>query len=182
LGTHRSTRMCGVIAIVNSYANSHVLSMKIVLSPSEVAGRALEAFRIMESTMSKNHFYHKFANEQITNHRNQILKSNAAFMNDQRRHYTSMQGMINQRRAPRSSISSSISSSSSYGVSSAINDNLRGTTSFEDPHYGHVINEFGHYDRWFTDGSGNYHGTNDPTFEPIRDLGANWGATSPMSL
>ena len=70
------------------------------------------------------------------------------------------------------------SSGSSYNSHDSFIDYLRGTTTFDDPYSGYQIQQDGQYDYWYTDGLGNYHGTNDPGFNPA-SLDGDWQAITP---
>jgi len=72
------------------------------------------------------------------------------------------------------------SSSSAYSYNDAFRDTIVGQTAFDDPHTGQQIRKDGHYSHWYTDGAGNYHGTNDPSFRP-EALGTQWQSIEPLS-
>ncbi|MDR4503601.1 MAG: hypothetical protein MRK01_02265 [Candidatus Scalindua sp.] len=56
---------------------------------------------------------------------------------------------------------------------------LRDNTTFDDPYSGHRISQPGQYEYWYTDRLGNYHGTNDPNFDP-NSLVGNWYGITPL--
>lgn len=71
--------------------------------------------------------------------------------------------------------------SSSYSSHDAFIDGvITGNTTFNDPYTGHQIKKEGHYDYWYTNESGEYKGTNDPSFDP-NSLQGNWNAISPVT-
>lgn len=69
---------------------------------------------------------------------------------------------------------------SQYNSSAAFNDAITGHTSFNDPYSGHQIKQEGHYNYWYTDGQGEYYGTDDASFDPS-SLQGNWQNVQPLS-
>lgn len=73
------------------------------------------------------------------------------------------------------------SGASSYSGNAAVADAITGYTSFNDPHTGHQIKKEGHYDYWYTNEFGEYHGTNDPNFQPEQHYSGNWKPIRPVT-
>lgn len=69
------------------------------------------------------------------------------------------------------------SSGSGYTHDDAFRDTVVGQTAFDDPYTGDQIRRDGHYNHWFTDGQGNYQGSDDPNFNP----GSGWQSIEPLS-
>ncbi len=74
------------------------------------------------------------------------------------------------------------SGASSYSGNTAVLDAITGQTSFNDPYTGHQIKQSGHYDHWYTNEFGEYHGTNDPSFQPGAHYDGNWRPIQPVSV
>lgn len=74
------------------------------------------------------------------------------------------------------------SGTSSYSGNTAVLDAITGQTSFNDPYTGHQIKQSGHYDYWYTNEFGEYHGTNDPSFQPGAHYDGNWRSIQPASV
>ncbi|MCC5930671.1 MAG: hypothetical protein JJU28_15610 [Cyclobacteriaceae bacterium] len=70
--------------------------------------------------------------------------------------------------------------SGAYSGNAAVTDAITGYSSFNDPYTGHQIKQEGHYDYWYTNEFGEYHGTNDPNFQPERHYNGNWQAIQPL--
>lgn len=68
------------------------------------------------------------------------------------------------------------SGGSGYSMNEAWRDTLTGQTTFQDPATGHQIKRDGHYNNWFTDGAGNYRGSDDSSFNP----GNGWQRIEPV--
>lgn len=67
--------------------------------------------------------------------------------------------------------------SDDYSFNEAWRDTLTGQTTFNDPATGHQVKQDGHYNHWFTDGAGNYRGSDDSSFNP----GSGWQRIQPVS-
>ena len=59
-------------------------------------------------------------------------------------------------------------------------DSINETTSFNDPSTGFRTSQDGQYDRWATDGQGNYIGSDDPSFDP-NAIEGNWREAQPLN-
>jgi len=71
------------------------------------------------------------------------------------------------------------SSQSAYSHHESFLDAITERTSFDDPHLGQKVQRDGNYNYWYTDGNGQYHGTDDPNFNPL-SLGNNWQSIEPL--
>lgn len=74
----------------------------------------------------------------------------------------------------------SVGSSSSSSGNTAVLDAITGQTTFNDPYTGQQIKQPGHYDYWYTNEFGEYHGTNDPNYKPGDDFIGNWTQIRPV--
>lgn len=72
------------------------------------------------------------------------------------------------------------SGSGSYSSNASVTDAITGYTSFSDPYTGHQIKKDGHYNYWYTNEFGEYHGTNDPNFSPGNHYSGNWKPIQPL--
>lgn len=71
------------------------------------------------------------------------------------------------------------STQTEYGQHESFVDAITERTSFDDPHLGQKVHRDGNYNYWYTDGNGQYHGTDDPNFNPS-SLGNNWQSIEPL--
>ncbi len=74
---------------------------------------------------------------------------------------------------------SAYTGSSGYSGHDATIDGIYERSTFLDSYSGQQVQQDGNYDYWYTDGLGQYHGTNDPSFNPY-SLGSNWQSTQPL--
>lgn len=70
--------------------------------------------------------------------------------------------------------------SSAYSGNTSVTDAITGYTSFSDPYSGHQIKKEGHYNYWYTNEFGEYHGTDDPNFKPGNHYSGNWKPIQPL--
>ncbi|WP_293015134.1 hypothetical protein [Mongoliibacter sp.] len=70
--------------------------------------------------------------------------------------------------------------SSSYSGNASVTDAITGYSSFSDPYTGQQIKKEGHYNYWYTNEFGEYHGTNDPSFQPGNHYSGNWTPIQPL--
>ncbi len=68
---------------------------------------------------------------------------------------------------------------SDYSSHNALIDGIHEQQTFQDPYSGQQMQMDGQYDYNYTDGLGNYYGTNDPSFNP-NSLQGNWTETQPL--
>ncbi|WP_157971976.1 hypothetical protein [Pleomorphovibrio marinus] len=72
------------------------------------------------------------------------------------------------------------SGSGSYSGNAAVTDAITGYSSFNDPYTGQQIKKEGHYNYWYTNEFGEYHGTDDPNFQPENHYSGNWKPIKPL--
>lgn len=70
--------------------------------------------------------------------------------------------------------------SSSYSGNASVTDAITGYSSFSDPYTGQQIKKEGHYNYWYTNEFGEYHGTDDPNFQPGNHYSGNWTPVQPL--
>jgi len=69
--------------------------------------------------------------------------------------------------------------SNGYSGQDAYIDSIHERNTFYDPDSGQNVSRDGQYEQNYTDGLGNYYGTNDPSFNP-NSLQGDWQATEPL--
>lgn len=116
--------------------------------------------------------------EQVMEQENRQIAANnqRTFQEGQRRHHERQAAFQAQNDAW---YHNNLGAGSTYNSSASFIDANTGHTSFDDPHTGHQIRQEGHYNYWFTDGQGQYHGTNDASFNPA-SLGTQWQSIRPL--
>ena len=75
--------------------------------------------------------------------------------------------------------SSAYSSGGDYTGHDAFIDGIYEQSTFQDPYSGHQVSRDGQYDNWYTDGLGDYYGTDDPNFNP-NSMEGNWEQIEPL--
>ena len=69
---------------------------------------------------------------------------------------------------------------SEYNSTSSFNDAMIGHSTFNDAYSGHQTRQEGHYDYWYSNGLGEYYGTDDANFNPA-SLQGDWQSVQPLS-
>lgn len=69
---------------------------------------------------------------------------------------------------------------SEYNSTSSFNDAMTGHSTFNDAYSGHQTRQEGHYDYWYSNGLGEYYGTDDANFNPA-SLQGDWQSVQPLS-
>jgi hypothetical protein len=140
--------------------------MKLQINPDWDRQKAQIIDRLTQRS-SQNHQFNMASRErQFQQHQNTIKQTQDVY--DQQN-----QAWMDRNFGP--------NGSSSYSSHDAFIDGvITGNTTFNDPYTGHQIKKEGHYDYWYTNESGEYKGTNDPSFDP-NSLQGNWNAISPVT-
>ncbi len=73
------------------------------------------------------------------------------------------------------------SGGSSYSEHDAFIDGIYERNTFDDPYSGQQVHTEGYYDQWYTNGQGDYVGTNDLMFNPNAVDNGDWQETRPLS-
>ncbi|TVQ05032.1 MAG: hypothetical protein EA359_04385 [Balneolaceae bacterium] len=68
-----------------------------------------------------------------------------------------------------------------YSANDYFLDTITGYTTFDDPYTGYQRKVEGHYRYNYTDGYGNYYGTDDPWFDPNKELNGYWYPVDPLT-
>ena len=69
---------------------------------------------------------------------------------------------------------------SDYTSHDALIDGIHERSSFNDPYSGQQLSRDGQYDYWYQNNLGEYHGTNDPSFD-THALQGNWQQIDPLT-
>lgn len=92
-------------------------------------------------------------------------------------HMASMRQASQMQSQSNQQFSSSLTST--YTTDDQFTDYLRSTTTFMDPWLGQQVSHMGQHDYWFTNGLGNYIGSDDPLYEPS-PLTGDWSRIEPL--
>ncbi len=76
---------------------------------------------------------------------------------------------------------SSYSTYGGYSTNDYFLDTITGYSTYNDPYSGYQVRVEGHYRYNYTDGYGNYYGTDDPWFDPNREFSGYWYPVDPLS-
>jgi|GEM_PF-2565703 len=162
----------------------------IILSPKGQLQATADKYIRMNNSKRDNPQYtrkiqqlNQQKNNQYVNYAQQIMRSRKQqFDAWQRAHKSAVDAYSSSNAAFNKYLKGGSSGSSSngpYTPQDGFNDSVQGVTSFDDAYLGYRVKKNGFYDYWYTDGFGNYHGTNDPGFDPST-LGSNWKRAYPV--
>lgn len=180
----------GKVYVVHMYM-SHMMGpmgavmVRIVMGPENLFAETLMIDQQVTDSYQPNPQYTQRVNQihqQIAQNRQQDMQA----MNQahQQRMRDMRQGFDAQNQQWSENFFGSWNTGSS-GASSGYNSNdqfldaVTGHSTFDDPHTGYQRKVEGHYQYNFTDGMGNYYGTDDPNFN-YRSLGNSWKPIDPL--
>ncbi len=178
-------------AIVPFDNQSGSLSMGITLSPKGLLMKTIDTnIKITESIKPNLKYSRKIQKisknymAQMTNQHNKRMANNKRQFNA---HQNKMKGIYqsNDRRNKqwmdnfRNSGSSS-KSNNGYSSQDAYIDNIYERNTFKDPSTGNNVSREGQYKYNYTDGTGRYYGTDDPSFNS-NSMQGDWRATEPLN-
>lgn len=115
--------------------------------------------------------------QMAANHQQRMASNNAAFRAQQDAH---RQTQAAYQASNDAWYDRNLGSGSNYNSTAAFNDAMTEHTSFDDPHTGFQVKQEGFHDYWYTDGQGEYYGTDDAFFDPS-SLQGNWQSIQPLS-
>lgn len=168
--------------------NAGFLEIELVAAPADQLDQAIAAYRSVLSTRQhnpdyiarKNQFNQQMSQRMAARHQQRMQNARANFDAHQARMrdiYAASdarhESYMNQLRS-----TPTTTGSSGYSSHDAFIDQTHERSTFTDPGGGQEVHRDGQYDYWYTDGQGNYHGTDDPTFNP-HSLQGNWRAIEP---
>lgn len=187
-GTRNGQAYEGICIAFLAYG-SYVSQMTgvIIIGPKGQFNNTFETVRQMFQSQQKNPQYTQRINQlnqrKMQMNQQVMRQREMAFQRGQASYKALAQAYDRDNASFNAYLKGSSSSGSSYGSYSSqdgFNDHLQGVTSFDDSYYGHRIKQNGEYDYWYTDGFGNYHGTNDPGFDPA-SLQGSWKRAYPIN-
>ncbi len=193
-GQHEGKPMEGVLYVMNlpfpQMQGAGFVEIEMVVAPTEAFASAI---RIGEAILSSREFYEEYNQKknqhtqmamQRSNqsHQQRMAQRQASFNAHQQRMQSMSAASDARHQAFMNDLRSTPTTTGTSGYSShnAFIDQIHEQTTFQDPYSGHQIQQSGQYDYWYTDGLGNYHGTNDPSFNP-HSLQGNWQSIQPMN-
>ncbi len=187
-GTRNGQPFEGVCIAFLAYGSySSQITGVVIVGPKGQFNNTFETVRQMFQSQQKNHQYTQRIN-QINQRKmqmnQQVMKQRQmAFQSGQASYKALAKAYDSSNAAFNAYLRGSSSSGSSYGSYSSqdgFNDHLQGVTSFDDAYHGHRVKQNGEYDYWYTDGFGNYYGTNDAGFNP-NSLQGSWKRAYPVN-
>ena len=160
----------------------------VVICPAGILSQTLQTFFQIESSRVQNRQREQLYMQIFSQASQQLMASRqAAHQQRMQAQYAAMDQHNRQWREQFyntgwSSGSSSVSNSpsDSYSSNDAFLDYIRDTTTFYDEYVGHNVQVDGQYDYWYSNGLGQYYGTNDPNFNATVSLGLNWDEVKPL--
>ena len=192
-GTQMGEPVKGIMYVLNfpisGMRNTGVISSIIVVSPEEefeeareqnlaiirsqepnpeIAQRKQQISQMVMQRMQAQHQANMSALQQMHNSHQQMMKG--LYEASDARHQQWMN----------SQFGSGSSGGSDYSGHDAFIDQIHEQTSFQDPYTGQTIQQDGQYDYWYTNGMGDYYGTNDPSFN-ANSLQGNWQSIQPLN-
>jgi len=153
------------IAPARSYDNFEALCKKIKYEV-DPAWDAAQANMTRQRTQQSN-----------ANHQSRMASNQAAFDAQQRAHRETQAAYQASNDAW---YDRNLGAGSTYNSSASFNDAITGHSSFNDSYSGHQIKQEGHYNYWYSNGQGEYYGTDDASFNPA-SLQGNWQSVQPLS-
>ncbi|CAN5445086.1 hypothetical protein BH23BAC3_BH23BAC3_35850 [soil metagenome] len=165
--------------------NTGIITFSLVTAPVGIFEATLETnFQIGESFQQNPQ--HKQRVAQLMEQQTQQLSASnqASFNAHQQQMATMRQGFDAQNKQWSDNFFGSnwgTSFGNGYSSNDAFLDAITGHTTFDDPHSGFQIKNEGHYQYNYTDGMGNYYGTDDPSFDPST-LQGDWQYIAPVRL
>ncbi|PID42349.1 MAG: hypothetical protein CSA52_03790 [Gammaproteobacteria bacterium] len=163
--------------------------ISLVLAPSERFSKALAGFRQIKP--EGNPDYVGVTARLIDNVTRQNQLAHQRRMADQRRNFNAHQNMVRQRSAQQDANfqqwmsdfrndGTTPSAGGSYTGQDYLVDSIHEQQTFYDPDSGYNVSRDGQYDYNYTDGMGNYYGTDNPSFNP-HSLPGDWQQTYPLA-
>lgn len=193
-GQHEGKSIEGVLYVMNlpypQMPSSGYVEIEMIAAPTEVFASALETGN---KIMKSRQFYAEYDQKKSQHtqmamqrsnqsHQQRMAQRQASFNAHQQRMQSMSAASDARHQAFMNDLRSTPTTTGTSGYSShnAFIDQIHEQTTFQDPYSGHQIQQSGQYDYWYTDGLGNYHGTNDPSFNP-HSLQGNWQSIQPMN-
>ncbi|MCP3869619.1 MAG: hypothetical protein GY703_16310 [Gammaproteobacteria bacterium] len=169
------------------FRDAGFMEFALVVSSPEHFAQALQVNEgvLRSRELSGDYEKRKHQHNQLATQRNQIdhQKRMEQLKVNYEAHQTRMRGVYASSDAlhqswMNSNRRGSTSSGGEYGGQDAFVDQIHERTTINDPYSGQEIHQDGQRDRWFTNGLGDFVGTDDPSFNPYA-LQGNWQAIEP---
>ena len=155
-----------------------IVATQIVLAPANLLAQTIEKQIEMEQSYIKNP-HHDQRTQQIAQANFQRnFQQNQQRIDNQRNQFAEQNRQWSENFFGSWNTGSS-TGGSGYSSNDQFLDAITGHSTFDDPHTGHQRQIEGHYRYNFTDGMGNFYGTDDPTFD-YRSLQGNWQPIDPL--
>ncbi len=184
-GTYRGVAYIAHATIPQSPGNMGVLIGKIVGSPEHLFEETLMIDKKVSASHQQNPQYDMRVaqiHQQVAQRRQQEMaemnRSHQQRMQDMRQGFDAQNRQWSENFFGSWNTGSS-TTGSGYSSNDQFLDAITGYSTFDDPQTGYQRRIEGHYQYNFTDGMGNYYGTNDPNFD-YGVLGNSWRPIDPL--
>jgi len=170
------------------------INMRLMLSPPAVFDKLMADVKRFDDAYQPNSQHDQLLAQIIDRQTDQNTMAHNQRMANQKQqfdaHQQKMQGIYAANDARNAQWMSNFrqgwstntgSSQTEYGQHESFLDAITERTSFDDPHLGQKVHRDGNYNHWYTDGNGQYHGTDDHNFQP-QSLGNNWQSIEPLKV
>ncbi len=155
-----------------------MIMTQLILAPENRLDRTMETYSAIELSYERNPQFTQrvqqisqaYQQQSQQNHQQRMAAQRNQFAEQNRQWSENFFGTWN---------TGSTSAGSGYSSNDQFLDAITGYSTFDDPHTGFQRRVEGHYQYNFTDGMGNYYGTNAPTFDH-RSLQGNWQPINPL--
>jgi hypothetical protein len=186
-GKYNGRDYSGIVFFINTtfpeIPGTGLLTYSLAISPSEIFQSTLDTIVRIEDGFQPNP-RHQQAMAQIMqrNHQRNMAGNQASFNAHQQRMASQRQSFDTQNQQWSSDFFGSdwsTSSGNGYTSHESFIDGITDHTTFDDPYSGNQIRNEGNFKYNYTDGLGNYYGTDDPSFN-ASSLQGNWQPIEPV--
>lgn len=153
------------IAPAQNYATFEA-QCKLIKYATDPNWDAIQSNRIRQQTQQSN-----------ASHQSRMASNQAAFDATQKAHRETQAAY---QASNDSWYDRNLGAGSEYNSTSAFNDAMTGHSTFNDSYSGHQTRQEGHYNYWYSNGLGEYYGTDDANFNPA-SLQGDWQSVQPLS-
>lgn len=179
-GAINSLKLGAIDQAPNMFVKSGTIMGSFLFAPETIYDAAYERGDVAQIQFSpqwnqrRSQIIDREAQQMAQNHQRRMQQQQQQFQSHQQHMASMRQGFEQQNKDWYDR------NFSSYNSNAAVNDAITGHTTFSDPYTGHQIKQEGHYNYWYTNEFGEYHGTNDPSFQPGSQYSGNWQPIQPM--
>lgn len=200
IGARNGVNVKGRVEVIHRVYNGfngqsvggHV-NVRLMLSPTNLYDNLLTEIERFDAAYQPNQQHDQLLSQIIDRRTEQMTAQHNQRMASQQQafdaHQQKMKGIYAANDAANAqwmsqfrqgwSTNGSSSGSNGYTQHESFIDGIRETTTFNDPYSGYNVQQDGNYDYWYTNGTGDYHGTDDPSFNQY-SLGNDWQAIEPL--